>query len=205
MKLLALDTTGWTCSVALWEDGVERSFIEETTDRDQAALLPSLVKDIVGKDAIDDIIVGIGPGSFTGIRVGLAFARGLAMGWAIPLKGIDSFTSVYTCLESQRDVLVLIEAHRQDVFGRLFSQDVAYPPQTLTRDMLEDLLAQPTPPLLAGNGVYPFADGLTFDVISSPWRGAQSLAYTFFKKKNALTDPYPYYVREADTTSPRLT
>ena len=80
MKILAIDTASWNCSVALWEDGQELAFQEKKSERDQAALLPQLVKEVMGQHKVDQLIVNIGPGSFTGIRVGLAFAKGFAMG-----------------------------------------------------------------------------------------------------------------------------
>nr|MBP9692023.1 tRNA (adenosine(37)-N6)-threonylcarbamoyltransferase complex dimerization subunit type 1 TsaB [Alphaproteobacteria bacterium] len=162
MKILALDTVGWHCSVALWENDRELSFQEGGSERDQAALLPQLVKEVLGDEKADQIVVNVGPGSFTGIRVGLAFAKGLAMGWNLPLKGIDSFTATYLSLDSQEDVLILIEARRQDVFARRYLKGLVQEPQSLTREDIEKILIQPHPPLLAGSGVHPFLEGVDF-------------------------------------------
>lgn len=198
MKVLAIDTASWSSSVALWESGHELAFQEAHHVRDQAALLPQLVKDVLRNQHVDLFIVNVGPGSFTGIRVGLAFAKGLAMGLGIPLKGIDNFTATYKALNIEKDVLILIEAHRQDVFGRMFQKGVPGTPQSLTRKDVENLLASPSSPLLAGNGVHPFLEGLSFKEVFSSWQGAQRLAYTFFKDPATASDPLPFYVREAD-------
>jgi len=203
MKILAIDTAGWKCSVALWEDGHELAFQEQDSERDQAALLPQFVKDIMGSHVVDHLIVNVGPGSFTGIRVGLAFAKGLAMGLNLSLKGIDSFTATYISLESPSDVLILIEARRQDVFGQRFLDGVPRSPQSLTREALKDILTQENPPLLAGSGVHPFLEGFLYKEVHSRWRGAQSLAYAFFKDPNCVIEPLPFYVREPDVTYPR--
>ena len=80
MRVLAIDTADWKSSVALWEDGQELSFQENTQERSQAALLPLLVKDVLGERKADLLLVNLGPGSFTGIRVGLAFAAGIFAG-----------------------------------------------------------------------------------------------------------------------------
>lgn len=203
MKILALDTTGWVLSVTLWEDGRELAFLEDSQERNQAATLPQLVQEVLRETKIDHILVNTGPGSFTGIRLGLAFAKGLAMGWGLPLKGIDSFTATYMSLERQEDTLVLIEAHRQDVFAQFFQKKVPAPPQSLTREQIETMLESSSPPLLAGSGVHPFLDGLTFKEVISPWKGAQRLAYTFFKDPSLALDASPFYVREADVSSPK--
>lgn len=200
MKILALDTVGWHCSVALWENDRELAFQEGGSERDQAALLPQLVKEVLGDEKADQIVVNVGPGSFTGIRVGLAFAKGLAMGWNLPLKGIDSFTATYLSLDSQEDVLILIEARRQDVFARHYLKGLAQEPQSLTREDIEKILIQPHPPLLAGSGVHPFLEGVDFQECIPIRRGAQAIAHAFFRDPEGALDPLPFYVREADVT-----
>ncbi len=200
MKILAIDTAGWECSVALWEKDHEISFQEKSVDRENAALLPQLVKEVMGQQKIDELIVNIGPGSFTGIRLGIAFAKGLSMGWGIPLKGIDSFFATYACLEPAEDVLVLIEARRTDVFAQRFIRGIPQQFQSLTRSDLEKILLSSSPPLLAGSGLHPFLDGLIFKEALSPWRGAQKLAYAFFKNPEFVSEALPFYAREADVT-----
>jgi tRNA threonylcarbamoyladenosine biosynthesis protein TsaB len=198
MKVLAIDTAGWVASCALWENGHEISFGERDQDRSQAALLPELVKEIVGDHKVDQIIVNVGPGSFTGIRLGLAFAKGLSMGWGVPIKGIDSFMTVYLGIEPQDDVLILIEARRQDVYARRFIQGIPQTACSLTREEIE----KERPPILAGNGVHPLFDGLSFKEIQPTLRGAQLLGHAYFKAPDLFGDPSPFYVREADVSFP---
>lgn len=200
MRLLAIDTAGWNCSVALWENNQELAFQEKSFERDQAAYLPQLVKEVMSQQKIDHLLVNIGPGSFTGIRLGIAFAKGLAMGWKLPLLGMDSFIATYASIEPTEDVLVLIEARRVDVFTRRFLRGIPQEPQSLTREDLETILTSPEPPLLTGSGLHPFLDDLAFKEASSPWRGAQKLAHAFFKNPMFASDPLPFYVREADVT-----
>lgn len=200
MKILAIDTTAWNCSVAFWENGQELAFNEEISERDQAALLPQLVKKSLGNSLPDQVIVNLGPGSFTGIRVGLSFAKGFAMGLDIPLKGMDGFLINFLCLNNQKDVLVLIEAHRKDVFGRRFIDGTPQQPQSLEREELEKILESSSPPFLAGNGIHPFLNGLDFTEISILWQGAQKLAFAFFKNPTLLVEPHAFYAREADVS-----
>ncbi|MBL8676926.1 MAG: tRNA (adenosine(37)-N6)-threonylcarbamoyltransferase complex dimerization subunit type 1 TsaB [Alphaproteobacteria bacterium] len=200
MKILAIDTTAWNCSVAFWEDGQELSFHEEVSERDQATILPQLVRNSLGNFLPDQVIVNLGPGSFTGIRVGLSFAKGFAMGLDIPLKGMDGFLINFLCLNNQKDVLILIEAHRKDVFGRRFIDGIPQQPQSLERKDLEKILKTSSPPFLAGNGIHPFLNGLDFTEISIPWQGAQKLAFTFFKNPTLFVEPHAFYAREADVS-----
>jgi tRNA threonylcarbamoyladenosine biosynthesis protein TsaB len=202
MRLLAIDTANWECSVALWEDGKELAFQEKTSNRDQAADLPKIVNDVLGASQIDQIIVNVGPGSFTGIRVGIAFAKGLAMGWEIPLKGMDGFMATYLSLELQDDVLILIDARRSDIFTQRFLDGVPQPPQSLDRKDLEKILSTPQSPLLAGNGFAPFLEGIPFKEATSPFKGAQRLANAYFQNPSMASEPLPFYVRDADVTSP---
>lgn len=203
MKVLAIDTAGWSSSAALWEDGKELSFQENNQDRNQAILLPQLTKNVLGCHKADLLLVNIGPGSFTGIRVGLAFAKGFSLGTSTPLKGMNSFVATYTSLNTIEDVLVLREAHRQDVFAMLFQQGTPQPPQSLTRTDIESILQAPSSPFLAGDGLHPFLDGLSFKELTSSWKGAQEVAYAFFKDPSLASHPAPFYVRDADVSFPK--
>jgi len=202
MKVLAIDTAGWIPSVALWEDGQEIAFGKREQERNQAALLPELVTEVLGNHKIDQILVNVGPGSFTGIRLGLAFAKGLAIGWNLPLKGLDGFTVSYLGLEAHSDVLVLIEARRQDVYAQWFQEGIPQLATSLTRGDIEKLLSSINPPYLAGSGVCSLLEGLSFNEVVSPFKGAQSLAHAYFKAPHLFGDPTPFYVREADVTYP---
>ncbi|MBY0292369.1 MAG: tRNA (adenosine(37)-N6)-threonylcarbamoyltransferase complex dimerization subunit type 1 TsaB [Alphaproteobacteria bacterium] len=200
MKVLAIDTAGWNSSVALWEDGQELAFQEQNAELDQASRLPQLVKQVVGQHPIDQLIVNSGPGSFTGIRIGLAFAKGLAMGLSLPIKGIDGFTALYVSLECPPNILILIESRRQDIFGKRFQNGTPHPPQSFTREEVEKIILSPTPPLLAGRGASSFLSNLSYKEVIPPWKGAQALAYTFFKDPTIATEALPFYAREADVT-----
>src|SRR3990167_3562050 len=137
MKVLAIDTAGWVASVALWEEGREIAFKENGQDRSQASVLAQLVQEVTCDHKVDKIIVNVGPGSFTGIRLGVAFAKGLAMGWKIPIMGIDGFSVTYLGIEPHYDVLILIEARRQDVYARRFQKGIPQTPCSLTKEDIE--------------------------------------------------------------------
>ncbi|MBL6614000.1 MAG: tRNA (adenosine(37)-N6)-threonylcarbamoyltransferase complex dimerization subunit type 1 TsaB [Reyranella sp.] len=97
MTVLAFDCAVSGMSLAVVRDGVRLAGLAEE-GRDQAARLLPAIEAVLGDARVDRrelslIAVTVGPGSFTGVRVGLAAARGLAVGLAVPLAGIPT-TSV---------------------------------------------------------------------------------------------------------------
>lgn len=200
MKTLAIDTTTWSCSIALWEEDHEISSEEVITEKSQAAILPSLVQKYLDAHHVDQLLVNVGPGSFTGLRVGLAFARGLSLGLKIPLFGIDGFTATYQSLEKQENVLILIESHRQEVFAKLYLNGEPQEPQTLNREEVNHLLKTITNLHVAGSGVSSCLEGLPYQQLFPLWQGARALVHTFYKNPTLTCDAIPFYVREADVT-----
>lgn len=89
---LAIDTTAAQCAVAL-VSGDQEKVRSERMERGHAERLMQMIEEVTGEDyeRLDRIAVCTGPGSFTGIRVGLSAARGLAMGLGVPCIGISRF------------------------------------------------------------------------------------------------------------------
>ncbi len=94
MKLLALDTATEACSVALDVDG-RRLHQFRLAGREHSRVLPSMVQAIMAQAGLsmtqlDALVCGIGPGSFAGVRIGVAYAKGLAAGLDLPVVGVSS-------------------------------------------------------------------------------------------------------------------
>lgn len=90
---LVIDTATAVCSVALIEDGVVRHAARELVGRGHAERLVPMVETLLaeaGGVVPDAILVDCGPGSFTGVRVGLAAAIGMGLGWGVPVHGCSS-------------------------------------------------------------------------------------------------------------------
>ena len=95
--LLAIDTATAACSVALIEDGTVVLSARETVGRGHAERLVPMIETLLadaGGITPDAILIDCGPGSFTGVRVGLAAAIGLGMGWGVPVTGCSSMALV---------------------------------------------------------------------------------------------------------------
>jgi tRNA threonylcarbamoyladenosine biosynthesis protein TsaB len=120
-----------------------------------------------GWDAVGAIAVGLGPGSFTGIRIGLATARGLAASTGLPPRGACTLDAIGLGLAPpagpDRSRLAVLDARRGEVFAALYSaagerlwEPLVRPPDGLVARLAE----MPEPPLAGGSGAVRFRDEL---------------------------------------------
>jgi tRNA threonylcarbamoyladenosine biosynthesis protein TsaB len=135
MKVLALDTALGACSVAIAVDGRLVSSAHEELARGHAERLFDLVAaceieaGLTAKD-MDRLAVTIGPGTFTGLRVGLAAAKGMALATGKPLMGLNTLHLVALGaggegLTGPDKVLLTFDARRGEVYHQLFDSDLA--------------------------------------------------------------------------------
>ncbi len=161
--LLALDAAGQACSAAVWLPGrgvVSRRF--EQRARGQSERLLPLVEAVMAEAnlayaALSAVAVTLGPGGFTGVRIGLAAAEGLALAWDLPILGISNFDVVAAAVDpaeaAGRDLLVLIDAKRAEVYAQLRPHDgVPLAPALLAPAALAASLPR-RPCLLAGDAM----------------------------------------------------
>lgn len=156
MLILALDTTTSAGSCALVRDG--RVVREEASDRrrPQAARLPGELAALVERAGValaevDAFAVGTGPGSFTGLRVGIATMQGLAMAMGKPLFGISALDALARLAAAPR-VATWVDAWRGEVYAALYAQDREVESPTVERP--ETMLGRLTdrPPVFTGDG-----------------------------------------------------
>ena len=134
MKVLGLDTALNACSAAVIEGDNVLAALHEAGPRGQAERLLPMAQAVLAKSgldfaSIDRIGVTIGPGSFSGIRIGLAAARGLALVMGRPLVGITTLRAIAAGvparLRAGRVVAVTIEARRGDAYTQVFDANLA--------------------------------------------------------------------------------
>jgi len=103
---------------------------------------------------VDRIGVGIGPGSFTGVRIAISYAKALALGWGVPLCGISSFDALECGIDPEGLPLLTVVRGREGVISvRLRTADSERRASGYIRDVFETLQSDLTPALaLTGNG-----------------------------------------------------
>ncbi|HEU4969454.1 tRNA (adenosine(37)-N6)-threonylcarbamoyltransferase complex dimerization subunit type 1 TsaB [Sphingomonas sp.] len=94
MRRLAIETATGTCSVALFEDRRLIGHVHELVGRGHAERLIPMIAELPDSGRADAILVDCGPGSFTGVRVGLAAARALALAWHAGIAGYSSLALI---------------------------------------------------------------------------------------------------------------
>jgi len=129
--LLVIDSATAACSAALFDDGGalldER---HETVGRGHAERLVPMIADLLAGRRPQAILVDCGPGSFTGLRVGIAAAHGLAIGWGVPLSGYSSM-ALLAAASGEAPVGVALTGGHGEAFVQSFGNDPLAPLDTL--------------------------------------------------------------------------
>lgn len=122
-RILAIDTATEACSVALWNNGEKHALFEicprEHTQRILPMVQQILAESGVSLNQLDALAFGRGPGSFTGVRIGIGIAQGLAMGADLPMIGVSTLATMAQGAFRQMgatQVLAAIDARMGEVY-----------------------------------------------------------------------------------------
>lgn len=213
MRVLAFDTTTSACSVAVWLDGDTIGVFHKPMLHGQAeALLPAIEKTMADcntcYDDLDRIAVTIGPGSFTGVRVGLAAARGMGVATGLPVFGVLTTQVIATEAIglSKASIAVAIDARRAEVYLHCFDQtgSALDDPQCLLPEMAAEVLGD-TAYTLVGDGaarIKPYTS-LAVDLGNPDVASAEVLARIAAALPLPEARPEPVYVRPPDAVIPK--
>jgi tRNA threonylcarbamoyl adenosine modification protein YeaZ len=129
--ILVIDTATAACSVALVDGDVLVEERHELVGRGHAERLVPMVEALLAGRRPASILVDCGPGSFTGVRVGLAAAHGLAIGWGVPLAGYSSTAAVAAAAGKGGEIAVALEGGHGQLFVQTFAEETMRPLDTL--------------------------------------------------------------------------
>ncbi|KPD13578.1 tRNA (adenosine(37)-N6)-threonylcarbamoyltransferase complex dimerization subunit type 1 TsaB [Phaeobacter sp. 11ANDIMAR09] len=183
--VLGFDTSAPHCTAALLRGDQILAQSFEAHTRGQAERLMPMLQEVLAEagqtwSALTAIGVGIGPGNFTGIRIAVSAARGLALGLKIPAVGVDGFDA-----REQQGHLAAIPAPRAQVYCRLLGQAPRLMPESEASDAARSA-------------------GLVFAPEASPATLAQRIAeLAATRYPTCTTSPAPLYLRAADAAPAR--
>src|SRR5438067_7022218 len=119
--LLAFDTSSAACTAALFDgSGACLGHADELIGRGHAERLVPMIAELLAGRAPARILVGVGPGSFTGIRVAIAAAHGLAIGWDSKLAGMSSLALLAAGTAGDSDVAAAVTGGHGELFVQQF-------------------------------------------------------------------------------------
>jgi tRNA threonylcarbamoyl adenosine modification protein YeaZ len=122
-KVLAIDTSTSRTSVAIIEAGTAlfSGFLDGATAHGPS--LPALVQEALAVSEVDEVVVGMGPGPFTGLRVGIAFAQSFALARGIPVRGVCSLDGIAAQID-EKDFIITVDARRKEVYWARYTNGV---------------------------------------------------------------------------------
>ena len=130
--ILAIDTSTAACSAALFGSaGACVAHRDELIGRGHSERLVPMLDELLEGRRANSILVGVGPGSFTGIRVGLAAAQGLSIAWGCELSGVSSLALLAAGAQSVGDVAAAVSGGHGELFVQQFAAGTLEPTSEL--------------------------------------------------------------------------
>jgi len=217
MFVLGFDSAGAGASVALLRDGAVVATRDTARERGQAEILMPMIAEVLDEGGIaasrlDLIGVSVGPGSFTGLRIAIAAARGLALATGVPAIGVTAFAAIAAQVPmARRDgraLLVALDTRRDDFYLQLFASEASGDPVAIGAAAVA-AWTPPVPLLLAGDAAHRLAPALAGrdlamgTAVRVEGADVARLAAAAYRPGLAIAPPQPLYLRPPDTTLPR--
>ena len=198
MNVLAIDTSVGV-SVAILRSNGELTQSQAVDHGMQGELAADLISQVVAESGLEiseitDVVVGVGPGPFTGLRVGLVTARVFAHARNIPIHGICSLDAI--AFDYAKPCVVVTDARRKELYWARYEDKRIGEPQV---SKPEDLLAQFPDSEFVGPGAQLYPDFISGNVMELQ---AGSLAKLFVSGNALLIDVSPMYLRKPDAVEP---
>ena len=195
--ILAIDSASAACTAALLDsDGGLIAERHEDIGRGHAERLMPMVAELIGTTVPSLILVGVGPGSFTGLRVAIAAAHGMAIGWSVPLCGFDSLALVAASAAGEGPVAVAMLGGHGEWFVAQYERPgfaLSVPVASMAPDAAAHAL---TASYVIGSAAALLVERRGYGV-AEPMLPRAALAMRLPPHLRAL-DPRPVYARQPD-------
>lgn len=212
MLVLALDSAGSACSAAVLRDGVVVARRRALMARGQSEVLVPMVGAVMAEaglsfDQLDLLAASVGPGAFTGIRIGLATARALALAAGKPLAGIRTTDAIAAATDPDqrrgRLVMVVMESRRAELWVQCYDDALTAlgPIRALTPQQAAEVANGAV--LLAGDGAGLVAPLLPQALLAPDCDHVDAVRVARLAAQgwpDAVLPPEPLYLRDADVT-----
>ncbi|HEX3424017.1 MAG TPA: tRNA (adenosine(37)-N6)-threonylcarbamoyltransferase complex dimerization subunit type 1 TsaB [Sphingomicrobium sp.] len=198
--ILAFDTSSAACTAALFEGDACVARSDELIGRGHAERLVPMIAELLEGRRAERILVGVGPGSFTGIRVAIAAAHGLAIGWDCELKGMSSLALLAAGAIYEGEIAAAVIGGHGELFVQQFDARTSEAVSELRNLGPAEAARFATAPLVVGSG----ADRLIEERGWGEARDAMPSAANALKLPVHLRGlaPKPVYARAPDARVP---
>ena len=220
--ILCIETGTDICSVGIARDGELMSLRESDQGRDHAKQVAVFVDELlretgVKPDELDAVAVGMGPGSYTGLRIGVSFAKGLCYGLNIPLLAVGSLEALTDVaikdyeagiiqVEGWDEALLcpMVDARRMEVYTQIFNSRCEAQSEVSAEIITEESFSQWRAKgklVIVGNGAAKcqemLPDAIYIDVAPSA-RGLTRIAHQLFEAGKTVDIAYfePFYLKD---------
>lgn len=226
--ILLLETATKVCSVAISENGNLLAIKESHSANSHSSLITTYINEIIhtsGKKQsdIDAVCISMGPGSYTGLRIGVSTAKGLCYAWNKPLIAVNTLLSMALhFLSGHKDIqkinallCPMIDARRMEVYNALFDNDGNFIRETsaeiITGNSFSGLL-QKQKIIFFGDGtgkckeiLSPHKNVLIIDYFNNSAKGMIHPAFHKFDNKHFENTAYfePFYLKDFLATKPK--
>lgn len=165
MRILAIESAGQAASAAVYEEKlISEVYVNRgLTHSEQLMEVVRQAVDASGKglEALDVVAVGIGPGSFTGLRIGVASAKGIAHGLGLPMIPVGTLPALAQNGAGFCGLICpVLDARRQEVYTALYreEEELVSPCAVPLEEILVRVQAQSQPALFLGDGVLAYRE-----------------------------------------------
>lgn len=195
--ILAFDTSSAACTAALFDGSGECiARKDELIGRGHSErLVPTIAEMLDGRTA-DQILVGVGPGSFTGIRVAIAAAHGLAIGWGAELLGMSSLALLAAGAQAQDEIAAAVIGGHGELFVQQFDGRTAAPTSELRNLAPAEAAAAISAPVVVGSAAHQLVEQRGWGEALEAWPSAAN-ALRVSEPLRSLP-PKPVYARAPD-------